>query len=72
MSLIVIVNDSKKALMSPFSPDRSGNPFCFFFKNKKIEAKSRKPSNQKCLILMLLKNNRVSAMPIIKTLSKQY
>jgi hypothetical protein len=24
------------------TPDCSGNPFCFFFKNKKIEAKSGK------------------------------
>jgi hypothetical protein len=28
-------NEQAKQI-SPFSPGRSGNPFCFFFKNKKI------------------------------------
>jgi hypothetical protein len=40
-----------------FSPDGSGNPFCFFFKNKKIATNSWISSKKKRLKKKRLKVN---------------
>ncbi len=47
--------DYKKAKMFPFSPDCSGNPFYFFFKNKKIATKSGNNVSKKNLMFPLQK-----------------
>jgi hypothetical protein len=44
------------------SPDSSGNPFCFFFKNKKIVTDSGTELD-KCANLLLLKTKNCKMLP---------